>query len=634
MRKITLFAVALFAASSLFSQSTFKWYGGQTDQIWDYATANWLDPTFPIPLPKTFTEGSNALFDDTSIETSDTLKISGAISVNNINVNATKTYVLRSTAVSTDSIYGLGTLIKEGSGLLVMDLNNKLKGGTILRGGKMMMEKQTTPNIFGSKIVFEANAIANFATTTSSSYPSVSVPIEIKDGVTAKVELSRYSYFASPITGTGNLVIATAGERTMMGTNKAGGVAVNWNNFTGNVTIEKYAMTGVTPGYYGLLLPITKTWDYTNFNTVDSLFWNRTLTLKSGAGLTGASGTRCWGIGELQAEDDNAFLGGYGAGKSNSPRIYYMIGGKNTDVVCPVTIKDVGGSGYNYLGVIKVGTGKYTFTSTKSLTTASLGVQVNQGTFLVNIPVTGNTTGLGRCTAANVMTINKNAIGGGNGRLTGKVQVDSLGTLVIGVDDIGELVLADTLSGKTASPLLMKHGATVEFKLRSKTSFDKLSTNSTATFNGSKIIVKPASWVYIADNDTFTIVTAKTKVAVDSFQVEVKEFPKGVTFTYATDTIGGGFKLQLIAHGSTAVNNVTRGSVRVYPNPVQNMLQLSSIDKEISSVQIVSLQGQLLLSRDVNALNYSVDVAELPTGIYFAKIRCGNELITQKIVRK
>ncbi len=515
-----------------------------------------------------------------------------------------------------------------------MDLNNKLKGGTILRGGKMMMEKQTTPNIFGSKIVFEANAIANFATTTSSSYPSVSVPIEIKDGVTAKVELSRYSYFASPITGTGNLVIATAGERTMMGTNKAGGVAVNWNNFTGNVTIEKYAMTGVTPGYYGLLLPITKTWDYTNFNTVDSLFWNRTLTLKSGAGLTGASGTRCWGIGELQAEDDNAFLGGYGAGKSNSPRIYYMIGGKNTDVVCPVTIKDVGGSGYNYLGVIKVGTGKYTFTSTKSLTTASLGVQVNQGTFLVNIPVTANTTGLGRCTAANVMTINKNAIGGGNGRLTGKVQVDSLGTLVIGVDDIGELVLADTLSGKIASPLLMKHGATAEFKLRSKTSFDKLSTNSTATFNGSKIIVKPASWVYIADNDTFTIVTAKTKVAVDSFQVEVKEFPKGVTFTYATDTIGGGFKLHLIAHGSTAVNNVTRGSVRVYPNPVQNMLQLSSIDKEISSVQIVSLQGQLLLSRDVNALNYSVDVAELPTGIYFAKIRCGNELITQKIVRK
>jgi hypothetical protein len=107
MKKFTLFVAILFIATSLFSQNaTYKWFGGQADQIWDFATANWLDPAFPIPLPKTFVEGSNALFDDTSVESSDTLKINGVITVNNINVNAAKTYVIRSTSTTTDSIVG------------------------------------------------------------------------------------------------------------------------------------------------------------------------------------------------------------------------------------------------------------------------------------------------------------------------------------------------------------------------------------------------------------------------------------------------------------------------------------------------------------------------------------------------
>ncbi|HRZ97710.1 MAG TPA: T9SS type A sorting domain-containing protein [Paludibacter sp.] len=633
MKKITLLIVAMFASTVIFSQSTFKWNGNQTDQIWDYGTANWLDPAFPIPLPKTFSEGSSALFDDTSIEGSDTLKINGVITVNNINVNATKTYVIRSTSTTTDSIIGTGTLIKDGTGLLVMDVKNTMTGGTIIKNGKLMMEKQTTANIFGSKLVFEGGT-ANFATTTSGSYPSIKVPIEIKDGVTAKIEVSRYSYFASPISGNGDLEIAVGGERTMMGTNKAGGVTVDWKNFTGNVIIKQYVMSGVAPGYYGLLLPITKTWDYTNFATADSLFWNRSLTLKSGAGLTGASGTRCYGIGELQAEDDNAFLAGYGAGTSNSPRVYYMIGGKNTDVICPVTIKDAGNKGYNYLGIIKVGTGKYTFTSTKSLTTASLGVQVNQGTFLVNIPVTTTTTALGRCTAANAMTINKDAVGGGNGRLTGKVQVDSLGTLVIGYDEVGELVLGDTLTGKISSPLLVKNGGKVVFKLRSTESFDKLSSNATATFNGSTILLKPASTVSIKDGDTFTILTAKTALATDSFKLESQGFPGNVTFTSATDTIGGGLKIIVTAHGSTKLNHVKSNLVTLFPNPSNGIINISAGNAEIAAIEIINLQGQIIRSQNVNSIQAQLNIESLPKGLYYAKVYIGQDVEVKKIMLK
>lgn len=634
MKKTTLFGAMLIASSSLFSQSQFKWNGSQTVQEWDYATANWLDPGFPIPIPKTFVEGADAIFDDSSVEGSDTIKVNGSITVDSIKVNATKNYVIRRTA-DTDVLAGNGALIKDGDGTFVMDVKSTLLGGTILRKGTIMMEKQTTPNIFGAKLVFEGG-VANFATTTSGSYVNNPVPLVTTQGVTAKVEMSRYSYFANPVSGSGDLEIATGGERAFMGTNKSGGVAVDWKEFTGNFIVRPYIMAGVTPGYYGLLLPITKSWDYTDINTADSLFWNRTVTIKSGAGLTGASGNRCWNIGELQAEDDNAFLGGYGAGKSNSPRIYYMIGGKNTDVVCPVTIKDVGGTGYNYLGIIKVGTGKYTFTSTKSTTTASLGVQVMQGTFIVDIPVTDETTALGVVSKANAMTISADAIGGGNGRITGTVEVDSLGTLVIGNGKIGEIVLADIGTGNTGSPLIVRKHGKVVFKIKDKNNFDKISTNRTATFNGGTIIVKAEPNYTLTDNDSITILTTRDRMSVDdTFVLKTEGFSGDITVTAVTDSIpAAGSKITLVIHNTAqAVKNIDYvKTVSVYPNPSVGEFNFSTPDSEIKSIQIMNLQGQVVENEFVNSKSVRLNLNHLLQGIYYAKINTQNKTEVHKLM--
>jgi hypothetical protein len=620
MRKITLFGAMLITASSLFSQSQFKWNGSQPVQEWDYATANWLDPNFAIPIPKTFIDGADAIFDDSSLEGSDTIKVNGTINVDSIKINATKTYVIRRTA-DTDGLTGNGALIKDGEGTFVMDVKNSLLGGTVIRNGKLMMEKQTTPNIFGTKIRFEGG-IANFATTTSGSYPSVSVPIEIATGATAKVELSRYSFFASPITGSGDLEMATGGERTLLGTNKAGGVTVDWSDFTGNVIISAYKMAGVTPGYYGLLIPTTKTFDYEDFNTVDSLFHNKTVSLKSDAGLTGCSGVRCWSIGELQGEDEGSFLAGYGSGNSNSPRVYWMVGAKNTDVVFPGTLRDAGSQGYNYFGLYKVGTGTYTFTSTKSITTAFTGVQIKEGSFYVNTPIEDGITSLGRVRTGNVMTIGANTFGGGNGRLTGKVQVNDLGTLVVGYNNVGMLALSDTLGGNsTASPLVVENGGKIIFKLATTESYDKITSNSTATLNGSTIVLKPASGLSISDGDTFTILSARVAVtAPDSFVVEAQGFPETITFTAATDTIGGGFRIIVSAHGSTNLKQVNEKLVSVFPNPSNGIVNFTSDNSEITSIEIINLQGQSILKRSIGSTTANLNLENLQSGIYYAKV--------------
>jgi hypothetical protein len=650
MKKITLLIVVIITITASFAATTrWFWYGDTptvpTTQYWDMGTtANWYDPTtvdplIPFIVPENFVSGTTAILDESAVEGSDTLKVSGQFNVDSLIVNNTRTYVLRSnTGYTTDSITG-NVFVKDGSGTLVMDCKNKIVGGTILKAGKLTMEKTTSPNIFGSKLVFQGGT-ANFASSTASTYPAVTVPIEIPAGVTAKVELNRYSYWTSPISGAGNLEIAVGGERCMLATSKSGS-AVNWQNFSGNVTLKRNVVAGTSGvGYYGLLLGSTKTYNSATFEstiaTSDSLMYNKKVTLKAGAGFASCSGIRCWNIGELNAENDSSFLGGYGAGASTTPKAYYMFGGLNTDVVFPGTIIDSSNKGYNWVGLIKIGTGKYTFTSTKNTSTVSLGVVVRQGTFLVNIPITtpATTTALGRVTG-NVMTIKAGAIGGGNGRLTGTLLVDTLGTLVIGCDGVGTLQLADTLSGTKAGPLTVDHTGTVIFKVGSKTNHDLLTTNKTATFNGGTILIKPAAPLSINDGDSITLITTKTRTAsVDSFALKVQDFPSNISFTATKDTIAGsGFKISLIAHVATGLNTPADNlKISMYPNPAKGNVHFTSNDAEIRSVEVLNLQGQVISRNEYSSNSVTVDIEKLSTGVYYAQVKTTKGSKIEKLI--
>jgi len=641
MKKITLLTLvgsAILVAGSLFAKDQRIW-NGQQNKYWDLTTANWIDPNdglFPgLILTTSTTATATAHFDDSTDSLN--VKVSGIMSVDSILVNSTKNYVIDTISGAKSGLTGNGALIKDGTGTYSMNVRNSLLGGTVIKNGRLTMKNAIAngPNIFGPSLTF-LGGIANFASGSASTYPTVSVPVIIPTGVTAYVELSRYSYWASSITGGGDLVVSVGGERTMLGTNKAGGVLVDWSKFTGNLTIQRNKIAGVTPGYYGLLMPSIKSYDYTKLNTVDSLLWNKKVSLKSGAGITGCSGNRCWMIGELTAENDSSFIAGYGGGNSSTPFIYWMVGSLNTDVVFPGTFKDAGATNYNYVGIIKIGTGKYTFTSTKSLTAASKGVEVKAGTFIVDIPVTNATTGLGRVKVGNVLTVRAGAIGGGNGRLTGPVQIDSLGTLVVGNNGIGQLVLGDTLTGTIKCPLNVSRGGQVIFKIASKTSFDNISTNSTAIFNGGTILVKPAANLSLHDGDSLTILTTKSRTVGDSFTLTAQGFPVGTNITYSTDTIANsGYKITLIVHSTTALENPKDNStISVYPNPTKGDVNISSSEAEIATIEILNLQGQSILRKNVRSTTTNINLNSLAPGVYYTKITTANGTKVQKLLKQ
>jgi len=78
--------------------------------------------------------------------------------------------------------------------------------------------------------------------------------------------------------------------------------------------------------------------------------------------------------------------------------------------------------------------------------------------------------------------------------------------------------------------------------------------------------------------------------------------------------------------------NKLTDQISICPNPVHNTMYLFGI-KEGSSIKLVNLQGQVVISRS----NYSkegVDVSSLSKGVYILSVSQGGKLNTLKVLIK
>lgn len=651
MKKTTLFLCAILLFSGLDAQVQRKWQGSQELKVWDYATPNWLNPGSPLPIPTTFADGATALFDDSILREGDTLKISGTINAASVTVNASKPYAIRRTA-DTDELTGTGTLVKEGTGILSLDFKNSLVGGTILKSGTLVQERQNSPNVYGAKLVIEGGKVnMGFAGNSSSAYTFSTIPVVIPAGKTAQIELPRYSTFVSPVSGEGTLELLSTGERVHMGYQSlpAGVTSAmpNFSAFSGALKITKLTST-FTPGFWGLVLSTSKTYDYEVGTGVDSTLHNKKVILGSGTTLATHSGTRGFMIGELQSEDETTVLCGYRSA-STTPRLYFLVGSLNTDVVYPGRIAQAPGisSNYNHVCFIKIGTGTYTFTHPNNNILG--GLIVREGKLLVNDPVLpGNYLG----GVGNWTLVEANGTLGGTGRIQGNVDVH--GKLAPGSNGIGTLLIRDTLSvlpegvgGTRAFNLSFHPGSVAEFEIQSAQAYDKVVSSGALRFynDEANIVAKPKIQIKlvpgysIKDGDQFEIISAKNlHLSSESYDIE---YPDVAGVTWSVDVVESieeplSYKLIVKAAGNASgLKQVVEKNVTVYPNPVVGGdATFRSADAMIKSVEIVNLQGQVMMQQSVNAHEIRLNLHDLGTGMYYARIHTEKGTEVHKMMLK
>ncbi|MDN3724685.1 YCF48-related protein [Aequorivita sp. SDUM287046] len=97
------------------------------------------------------------------------------------------------------------------------------------------------------------------------------------------------------------------------------------------------------------------------------------------------------------------------------------------------------------------------------------------------------------------------------------------------------------------------------------------------------------------------------------------------------DTKSGNFQL-LLTCGTIGIEESQIEGVALYPNPVTDVLQITS-NTELNSVTIFNVNGQQLLNKEINGVNGELDMSALTTGIYFARVTANNATETFKIVK-
>jgi len=79
--------------------------------------------------------------------------------------------------------------------------------------------------------------------------------------------------------------------------------------------------------------------------------------------------------------------------------------------------------------------------------------------------------------------------------------------------------------------------------------------------------------------------------------------------------------------GSALLQTSWAGNVKVYPNPVQNMLniEINLIQQEEFKLEFIDLSGKIVFQQSVRQKNgnniFTMDLSEYPAGVYFLILR-------------
>lgn len=214
--------------------------------------------------------------------------------------------------------------------------------------------------------------------STSSKYTYYSDGIYIPEGKELNVYTSRYTYWTSPIKGSGTLNIHSGGERSYIGNNS--GLLPDWSGFSGEVNFYPWpdVNPGVKAGFYGKILAHGGV-KYDAGNAKNSIKEGRYSTLLAknkvvihdGATIAGEDGNnaRAHRFGSLRMEPNSQLMGYYKANKTKG--VYYLIGIDGTDSELAGNIV---AQGTSMVGLVKEGEGTYSISGNNNRITGIVTV--------------------------------------------------------------------------------------------------------------------------------------------------------------------------------------------------------------------------------------------------------------------
>ena len=87
----------------------------------------------------------------------------------------------------------------------------------------------------------------------------------------------------------------------------------------------------------------------------------------------------------------------------------------------------------------------------------------------------------------------------------------------------------------------------------------------------------------------------------------------------------------LAALAPSSINEFSESMLNIYPNPCQDIINVEA--DGVASIQIFNIQGQIC-KRIENFQNRTINISELPSGVYTLKVTTAHGQATQRVVKK
>ncbi len=84
---------------------------------------------------------------------------------------------------------------------------------------------------------------------------------------------------------------------------------------------------------------------------------------------------------------------------------------------------------------------------------------------------------------------------------------------------------------------------------------------------------------------------------------------------------------------SLGVNDNMKNAVKIYPNPVVEMLNIESPNK-VKSVSVFDATGKVVSTYSLNASKSQINLSQLAPGVYVVNIEMDNETKSIKVIKK
>jgi hypothetical protein len=115
--------------------------------------------------------------------------------------------------------------------------------------------------------------------------------------------------------------------------------------------------------------------------------------------------------------------------------------------------------------------------------------------------------------------------------------------------------------------------------------------------------------------------------------IPLEGMENGTYWLYATDTTGNISEPKAFTVMGVGIEQRNTENLRTYPNPTYTLLTIETVTSDLIYIEVTSLNGQRLLSKEIEGRTHQLDLSSFRKGVYLITIRSKDFVTTRKIVK-